>query len=119
MTLPRIPTDWVVGAFAISEEKGLRATAEPPPRFSGTRRFYIELEYPELVTRGEQIGLRVAVFNYWTYWTEALVYLEGSPDYKFVSVQWRGSTVNYNPKTVSGEIHNVVYVCISVLLISY
>ena len=111
VTLPNIMSDWVIGAFSLHPDTGLTVTADPPPRFLGTRRFFVVLEYPELVKRGEQIDLRACIFNYWTYWTEALVFVEASTDYQFVTVQWRGSVSSYSPKTVSGEIHNVVYVC--------
>ena len=34
-------------------------------KFDATRYMYIIVEAPELVIRGEQIGVRVTVFNYW------------------------------------------------------
>lgn len=35
-------------------------------QFDPTRSFYIVMELPKSVFRGEQIGVQVAVYNYWS-----------------------------------------------------
>lgn len=34
-------------------------------QFDATRMMYIQVEAPTYVVRGEQVGFRVTVFNYW------------------------------------------------------
>lgn len=34
-------------------------------QFDATRYMYIMVEHPNVIVRGEQIGIRVTVFNYW------------------------------------------------------
>jgi len=34
-------------------------------QYDATRYMYIIVEAPELIIRGEQVGVRVTVFNYW------------------------------------------------------
>lgn len=45
---------------------------------------------PTVCRQGEQIGIRVTVFNYLTRNLEATVVLAGSRDYKFVHVEMNG-----------------------------
>ena len=60
---------WVVGAFAMDASEGL-ALIHTPLRFDAARRFYFTLEVPEAGFWGEQFGVRVCLFNYWTYFLE-------------------------------------------------
>lgn len=68
---------------------------------------------PEESVWGEQIGIRVAVFNYWNYWIETLVEIQQSDQYDVVWVQWDGFlyVVNsYSPDTVQNKtIQSLVY----------
>jgi hypothetical protein len=59
--------------------------------------------------QGEQVGIRVTVFNYMTTAVEATVVLHGSPDYKFVHVEEDGIVVSYNPRTSFGEHQFFIY----------
>lgn len=34
-------------------------------QYDATRFMYIMVEHPKIIVRGEQIGIRVTVFNYW------------------------------------------------------
>lgn len=68
--LPKMEAGWVVGAFAMDASEGL-ALIHTPLRFDGARRFYFTLEVPEVGFWGEQFGVRVCLFNYWTYFLEA------------------------------------------------
>ncbi len=52
--------------------------------------FFINVEMPTKSRQGEQIGVRVTVFNYMKNSIEALVLLEKSDSYKFVHVEEEG-----------------------------
>lgn len=34
-------------------------------QYDAARYMYIQVEHPKIIVRGEQIGVRVTVFNYW------------------------------------------------------
>ena len=109
VNLPKIDTSWVVGAFSVDQETGFSVTS-PPAKVSGVRRFFITLEAPEEAVWGEQLGVRVAVFNYWDYWAEALLELKRSSQYEVVQVGWRGSVSSYSPNTVNNRtLQTLVY----------
>lgn len=52
--------------------------------------FFINVEMPTKCRSGEQVGVRVTVFNYMKTAIEAVVLLEGSDSYKFVHVEEEG-----------------------------
>lgn len=60
--------------------------------------------------QGEQVGIRVSVFNYMTDNVEAIVGLIGSSDYKFVHVEEDGIVRAYNPRTSFGEHQFFIYI---------
>lgn len=66
-------------------------------QYSGVLPFFIKVEGPDRCRQGEQVGLRVVVFNYQPQDIEAVVVLSASPDYKFVHVEENGivSSNNY------------------------
>lgn len=65
---------------------------------------------PTKSRQGEQIGIRVVVFNYMTTDMEATVILTGSTDYQFVHVEMDGIVPSYNPRTSFGEHQFFVYI---------
>lgn len=65
---------------------------------------------PNSCRQGEQIGIRVTVFNYMMNNIEATVVLNGSPDYKFVHVEENGIVRSYNPRTSFGEHQFFIYI---------
>ncbi|PAA62632.1 hypothetical protein BOX15_Mlig019825g2 [Macrostomum lignano] len=107
--VPKLETGWVIGAIAIDSEKGIQVQ-EDPTMFTSTRRFYMRLEAPKSAFWGEQLGIRVALFNRWDYWIEVLVVLKKSKDYDFVSVGAGGQVNSYSPELVSNsDVHSLVY----------
>jgi hypothetical protein len=59
-------------------------------QYVGVLPFFINVEMPTTSRQGEQVGIRVTVFNYMPSPIEATVVLAGSPDYKFVHVGMNG-----------------------------
>lgn len=79
-------------------------------QFSSVRPFYINVEMPSVCTLGEQIGVRVSVFNNLNFEIEVIVVLARSNDYKFVHVGPLGRVSSYSPQTSSGEHHHLVVI---------
>lgn len=59
-------------------------------QYIGILPFYINVEMPSVCHQGEQIGVRVTIFNYMTNDLEAVVVLGSSTHYKFVHVEMNG-----------------------------
>jgi CD109 antigen len=108
LDVPDIPALWMVSAFSISPSLGF-GMIRYPLEYVGCQPFYINVEMPTECRQGEQVGIRVTVFNYMTTSVEATVVLHGSPDYKFVHVEEDGIVVSYNPRTSFGEHQFFIY----------
>ncbi|XP_073953212.1 macroglobulin complement-related isoform X2 [Choristoneura fumiferana] len=107
--VPRVPAHWTVSAFSMSPNSGLGMLAHPE-HYVGVLPFFIQVEGPDSCRQGEQVGLRVLVFNYQPQAIEAVVVLAASPDYKFVHVEENGIVRSYNPRTSFGEHQFFVYI---------
>ncbi|PAA63833.1 hypothetical protein BOX15_Mlig014034g1 [Macrostomum lignano] len=109
-TIPKLETSWVIGAIAVHPSEGIQVQSSPT-RFTAARKFYMVLEGPPTAVLGEQIGLRVALFNRGEYWTEAVVELQRSLDFDFVSVGANGQINSYAPELLSNlSVHTMVYI---------
>ncbi|XP_055376431.1 CD109 antigen [Condylostylus longicornis] len=106
--VPDIPALWMVSAFSLSGGKGF-GMLHDAIEYIGVQPFYINLEMPSKCRQGEQVGLRVTVFNYMTTPVECTVVLHGSPDYKFIHVEEDGIVRSYNPRTSHGEHQFFIY----------
>ncbi|XP_026496456.1 CD109 antigen [Vanessa tameamea] len=109
LDVPAAPAHWTLSAFAMSPGAGLGMLARPLT-YVGILPFFIKVEGPDRCKQGEQLGLRVAVFNYQPQNIEAVVVLASSPDYKFVHVEENGIVRSYNPRTSFGEHQFFVYI---------
>ncbi|KAK6643489.1 hypothetical protein RUM43_004996 [Polyplax serrata] len=109
LPVPKRPVHWMVSAFSMSPSVGF-GMLQKPIEYVGVLPFFIEVEMPTTSRQGEQIGIRVAVFNYMTTDIEATVILAGSNDYKFVHVEMDGIVRSYNPRTTFGEHQFFVYI---------
>ncbi|CAG5055792.1 unnamed protein product [Parnassius apollo] len=107
--VPQAPARWTLSAFSMSPSSGL-AVLPKPVRYDGVLPFFIKVEGPDRCKQGEQLGLRVVVFNYQPQDIEAIVVLAASPDYKFVHVEENGFVRSYNPRTSFGEHQFFVYI---------
>ncbi|KAG5340833.1 CD109 protein, partial [Acromyrmex charruanus] len=102
LDVPRRPVHWMVTAFSMSPSVGFGMLPKTL-KYTGVLPFYINVEMPTHSRQGEQIGIRVSVFNYMHYNIEATVVLSGSKDYKFVHVEDNGIVQSYKPRTSFGE----------------
>ncbi|KAF8787021.1 CD109 antigen-like [Argiope bruennichi] len=107
--VPEIPTRWMVQAFGMNTIDGF-GIQDKSIEFSSVRPFYMNVEMPTKSMQGEQIGIRISVFNYMFYEIEALIVVANSPDYKFVHVESFGRVESYNPRTSFGEHQHLVFI---------
>ncbi|XP_063831034.1 CD109 antigen [Ostrinia nubilalis] len=107
--VPQVPAHWTISAFSMSPTLGL-GMLHTPIRYSGVLPFFIKVEGPDECRQGEQLGLRVVVFNYQPQAIEAVVVLAASSDYKFVHVEENGIVRSYNPRTSFGEHQFFVWI---------
>lgn len=82
-------------------------------QYMGVLPFFINVEMPDECRQGEQVGIRVTVFNYMLNNIEATVVLTDSPDYKFVHVEEDGVVTAYNPRTSFGEHQFFIYILVN------
>ncbi|KAB0349663.1 hypothetical protein FD754_014520 [Muntiacus muntjak] len=77
VTVPDSITSWVATAFVISEDFGLGLTTAPV-ELQAFQPFFIFLNLPYSVIRGEEFALEVTIFNYLKDATEVKVIIEKS-----------------------------------------
>ena len=65
------------------------------------------------VVKGEMIGVRIGLFNYFIEDLECIVMLHGSDNYKFVVIEEFGIVSSYAPRTISGDIQTMMFVSIT------
>jgi len=106
--VPDEPMTWALGGFAISRNLGF-GIVHSPPRHQATRAFYMRAEAPYEVKKGEMIGIRLGLFNYWHEDIECLVTLHDSDQYRFVIVEEFGIVSSYAPRTVRGNMQTMIY----------
>ncbi|KAM8846122.1 CD109 antigen [Synchiropus picturatus] len=83
VTVPDSITTWVATAFVMSEELGLGLVQEPA-ELTVLQDFFLSLNIPAFVTRGEEFVLEVVLFNFQMQDVEALVVVAESDAFQFV-----------------------------------
>ncbi|KAM8953040.1 CD109 antigen-like [Pelodytes ibericus] len=81
--VPDTITSWVANAFVISENLGF-GILSAPIQLETFQSFFVSLNLPNYVTRGEQFALEVLVFNYLEEDTEVSVTLDQSDAFKLM-----------------------------------
>ncbi|XP_053237251.1 CD109 antigen isoform X1 [Podarcis raffonei] len=85
VTVPDTITTWVASAFIISENLGL-GVMKTPIELEVFQPFFVSLNLPPSVTRGEEIVLEVNLFNYLKEGTEVTVTLDTSDTFEILIV---------------------------------
>ncbi|KAK7817093.1 hypothetical protein U0070_001805 [Myodes glareolus] len=80
VTAPDSITSWVASAFVISEDFGLGLTTNPA-ELQVFQPFFIDLNLPYSVVRGEEFALEVTIFNYLKDTTKVVVLIEESDSF--------------------------------------
>ncbi|XP_077965842.1 CD109 antigen-like [Styela clava] len=109
-TLPDTATTWELSSFAVSPVTGL-GVSEENAQIIATRNFFISLELPATIVRGETLNMRTTVYNYFD--TEVLVTLT------LVENDWYDLELIGNDTEIAGTVrkfeipakdgHTVVY----------
>lgn len=81
-TVPDTITSWVITAFSVDPLYGL-GLMESPKKVRVFRRFFVSLDLPYSVIRGEIVAIPVVVFNYMDREVAADVTLENSGQFDF------------------------------------
>ncbi|XP_053314791.1 CD109 antigen-like [Spea bombifrons] len=84
LTAPKTNSTWVASAFVISEGLGLGLTE--PTELEVFQPFFILLNMPYSVTRGEQLIVEVIVFNYLAENLQVTVELDASNTFEFIVI---------------------------------
>ncbi|XP_005101039.1 alpha-1-inhibitor 3 isoform X2 [Aplysia californica] len=108
--VPKYPLSWVINGLSISRTLGL-GIMQNPVRYDAARYMYIQVEHPKHIIRGEQIGVRVTVFNYWydDDYLEVLITMHQGPDSEFVIVGDMGYVTSYTPTTHKKDQQTIVF----------
>ncbi|XP_048243522.1 CD109 antigen-like isoform X5 [Haliotis rufescens] len=102
--VPDTITSWVASAFAVNAQSGL-GIAPTSAKIRVFRPFFVSLNLPYSVTRGEQLALQAIVFNYLTQDVDAVVSIPQSKDYLNVVIDANG-----REQTESKDQTQTVYV---------
>ncbi|GAB6021604.1 CD109 molecule [Chamberlinius hualienensis] len=78
-TVPDTITSWQLSAFAMDDENGL-GLADGPSKVEVFRSFFVTLNLPYSVVRGESVAIQALVFNYLKEDVEAVVTLDNAKD---------------------------------------
>ncbi|XP_031563993.1 CD109 antigen-like [Actinia tenebrosa] len=104
-TVPDTITSWVASAFAISPKTGFGIGALKP-KLKVFQPFFISLDLPYSVVRGEEIAIKALIFNYLEQPQEVTVTFKGSKDWKAINAS--GGKENYEQDSV--DIREVITV---------
>lgn len=107
---PKYPLTWMINGIAISRNLGL-GVMQKPIRYDASRFMYMIVEAPDIVVRGEHIGIRATVFNYWPddEFIEVLLTMKGSKDYDSLLVGDEGYVDSRNPLRHAGDHQTIVF----------
>ncbi|XP_078413666.1 CD109 antigen [Cetorhinus maximus] len=84
-TVPDSLTTWIASAFAISKNQGLQL-ATTPAELEVFKSFFLEMNLPYSITRGEQLILEINIFNYLQQTLEVWVTVELNDLFDFIIV---------------------------------
>uniref|UniRef100_A0A3B3DWJ9 CD109 molecule n=1 Tax=Oryzias melastigma TaxID=30732 RepID=A0A3B3DWJ9_ORYME len=109
LTVPDSITSWTATAFVMSKHLGLGITEEPAT-LTVFQDFFLSLNLPPFVIRGEDLVLEVILFNYLQHDQEVMVIVADSETFEFISPD----TINLSMPSVrrvhvaSGSAANVL-----------
>nr|UCK81480.1 macroglobulin-complement related protein-like 2 [Arenicola marina] len=101
--MPTSNNFYVVHAFFMHPTDGM-SISQNTIETGTTSTMFANCEAPATIRRGEQVGIRCAIFSYWDQHMEAMITLHGSDDYEFVIVEEYGIVSSYTPRTSHGDV---------------
>ncbi|GFR94590.1 thioester-containing protein [Elysia marginata] len=112
--IPDTITSWVVSAFATNQISGL-GVAPTQAKLTVFKPFFVSLNLPYSVTRGEHLALQANVFNYLQQDVTVRVTLAKSSDYQNIFIDanglesWRQEEVYQDVMIAAGEAKSVYF----------
>ncbi|KAL4237870.1 hypothetical protein ACF0H5_002580 [Mactra antiquata] len=103
-TVPDTITSWFATAFSVNKLSGLGLT-DSSVKFTTFRPFFINLNLPYSVVRGEEVVLQANVFNYMGQDLDVVVTFEKSNDYQVINRDQTSGHVTYSSVDVVQNIH--------------
>ncbi|KAG0724718.1 CD109 antigen [Chionoecetes opilio] len=107
--LPKVDDPYVLNAFSVSKEFGF-GLIEMPQEYSAMPPMYISLEMPDSCRRGEQVGMRIMIFNNLPQEMMVLLVLHGADTHRFVAVEDNGVVDFYRPRVEAGDHQHLLSV---------
>uniref|UniRef100_A0A915PPC2 Alpha-2-macroglobulin domain-containing protein n=1 Tax=Setaria digitata TaxID=48799 RepID=A0A915PPC2_9BILA len=104
--VPDTITSWVASAFAINDETGL-GVAPSTSKLTVFRPFFIRINLPYSVKRGEKFALQVLVFNYMDSEQDVTVILKDGDNVGYDFLQKDGTTKKPTSKNAKSKMHNI------------
>nr|XP_045621040.1 CD109 antigen-like isoform X1 [Procambarus clarkii] len=108
LAVPNSPGQWVVEGFATHLQHGVFIL--PEYDYDTTPPLLMRLQATPVCRRGEQISVRVHLYNAVRQTVMVMVVLQGSPDYRFVHVEKDAIVSHYSPRLSSGDHHHLISV---------
>ncbi|XP_034755218.1 CD109 antigen [Etheostoma cragini] len=112
LTVPDSITTWTATAFVISENLGL-GVVERPAELTVFQEFFLSLNLPAYVIRGEELLLEIILFNYLPQDLEVTVIIAGSSTFEFVIPDIEGMSMDV-VRDVSVGSQNVASVLVPI-----
>ncbi|KAK3858623.1 hypothetical protein Pcinc_035182 [Petrolisthes cinctipes] len=109
LELPKVNDPYVLNAFSVSQEYGF-GLVPSPQLYNIMPHMYITLEMPDSCRRGEQVGMRIMVFNNLPQEMMILLVLHGADTHRFIAVEDNGVVDFYRPRTLEGDHQHLVSV---------
>ncbi|VDI76659.1 CD109 antigen [Mytilus galloprovincialis] len=88
--LPDTITTWVGSAFAVNKDNGFSLSTSSA-QITGFKEFFISMNFPYSVVRGEEVSLQVDVFNYKSDGMAVMFILRKSKDFNNILRSFDGS----------------------------
>ncbi|KAL3843233.1 hypothetical protein ACJMK2_021177 [Sinanodonta woodiana] len=102
--VPDTITEWVANAFALNANSGL-GIAAMTANLTVFQNFFVSLQLPYSVVRGEEVVIQANVFNYYDTDEYVLVTLNGSNDFDGITIDGSGKNT-----VVTGDLVQCVQV---------
>lgn len=96
--IPDTITSWIVSSFAVDRKTGL-VVSDDKAKVTVFRPFFVKMNLPYSIVRGEVASIQVLVFNYMDTDQKVRVMLENDKDqFKFVTTDDQENDLETNPK---------------------
>ncbi|KAK7083284.1 hypothetical protein SK128_009995 [Halocaridina rubra] len=106
LKVPNTPANWLMEGYAIHPEHGLMVL--PEQSYDSTPPLMMKLEATSFCRRGEQVSVRVHLFNSDEKNLMVMVVLKGNKDYRFINVE-ENAQVNYHrPRLSAGDHQHLI-----------